>query len=56
MLPPELTSFYKATQELREAMKSDLPLDDLDLVRLESSIELLQMRYIEWKRRHPSTH
>jgi hypothetical protein len=56
MLPPELTSFYKATQELLEAMKSDLPLDALDLVRLEDSIALLQMKYLEWKRRHFSAH
>jgi hypothetical protein len=49
---PELRNFYVATQNLREAMESDLPLDDLDLLSLENYIALLQITCTEWKRRN----
>ena len=51
MEPTVLRNFYKATQSLREAMESDLPLNDLERISLENYIALLQMTYIEWKRR-----
>jgi len=49
---PELRNFYVATQNLREAMESDIPLDDLDLLSLENYIALLQITCTEWKRRN----
>jgi hypothetical protein len=48
----ELKSFYLATQNLREAMTRDLPLDDFDRICLENYIALLQITYMEWKRRN----
>ena len=47
-----IRNFYKSTQRLREAMESDLPLNDLERISLENYIALLQMTYIEWKRRN----
>lgn len=52
MEPSVIRNFYKATQRLREAMESDLPLNDLERISLENYIALLQMTYIEWKRRN----
>ena len=52
MQVPVLTTFYRATQNLREAMECDLPLNDLERISLENYIALLQMTYIEWKRRN----
>ena len=49
---PELRNFYVATQNLREAMESDFPLDDLDLLSLENYIALMQITCTEWKRRN----
>jgi hypothetical protein len=52
MQPPEITSFYDATQRLREAMERDLYLDDFERISLENHIALIQMTYIEWKTRN----
>jgi hypothetical protein len=52
MEDPVLINFYVATQNLREAMEGDLPLHDFDRICLENYIALLQMTYIEWKRRN----
>ena len=41
-----------ATQNLREAMECDLPLDDFERVALENYIALMQMTYIEWRSRN----
>jgi hypothetical protein len=49
---PELRKFYVATQNLREAMEADVPLDDLDLLSLENYIALLQITCTEWRRRN----
>jgi hypothetical protein len=49
---PVLTNFYKATQNLREAMEDDLPLNDFERISLENYIALLQITYIGWKRRN----
>ena len=49
---PELRNFYVATQNLREAMERDVPLDDFDLISLENYIALLQITSSEWKRRN----
>jgi hypothetical protein len=46
-----LKHFYRATRRLREAMEGDLLLNDFDRICLENYISLLQMTYIEWKRR-----
>ena len=47
MNAPVLKDFYIATQNLREAMESNLPLNDFDRVSLENYIALLQITYIE---------
>jgi len=52
MAPSVLRNFYVATQNLREAMECDLPLDELERVSLENYIALVQMTYIEWRRRN----
>ena len=52
MEPPELRNFFVATQNLREAMTHDLPLDIFQRVCLENYIALLQITYVEWKRRN----
>ena len=52
MEAPELRRFYLAIQNLREAMEGDLPLNDFDRICLENYIALLQITYIEWKRRY----
>lgn len=49
---PELRNFYIATQNLREAMTQDLHLDVFDRICLENYIALLQLTYVEWKRRN----
>jgi hypothetical protein len=47
-----------AIQNFREAMECELPLTDLEQVSLENYIALLEITYIEWKRRNvsPSAH
>lgn len=52
MESPELRKFYMAIQNLREAMTRDLPLDEFDQICLENYIALLQITYMEWKRRN----
>jgi hypothetical protein len=52
METPELRNFYVATQNLREAMTRDLHLDVFDRICLENYIALLQLTYVEWKRRN----
>jgi hypothetical protein len=49
---PILTKLYLAIQELREALEGNVPLSDLDRVTLENYIALLQITYMEWKRRN----
>jgi hypothetical protein len=49
---PELRRLYQAIQTFREAMEADLCLNDFDRVTLENYIALLQITYIEWKRRN----
>jgi hypothetical protein len=48
----ELKNLYQAIQAFREAMEEDLPLNDFDRVCLENYIALLQITYMEWKRRN----
>jgi hypothetical protein len=54
--PTALTSFFKATQDLREEMERDLALHEYYRLSLENHIALLQMTYIEWKRRNVALH
>jgi hypothetical protein len=49
---PELRRLYQAIQDFRESMEGDLPLTDFDRVCLENYIALLQITYMEWKRRN----
>jgi hypothetical protein len=48
----ELHRLYAAIQNFREAMECDLPLNEFERISLENYIALLQITYIEWKRRN----
>ena len=48
----ELNPLFLAIQNFREAMESDLPLTYFDRIALENYISLLELTYIEWKRRN----
>ena len=52
MQPAVITNFFTAAQDLREAMELDLPLSDVDRIRVENYIFLIQITYFEWKRRN----
>jgi len=52
MQPPVITNFFTAAQNFREAMEYDLPLNDLDRICVENYIFLIQITYLEWKRRN----
>lgn len=52
METPEVKAFYSAVHDLREALESDLSLDDFERLSLENYMALLQMTYIEWKQRN----
>ena len=47
-----LNKFFLATQNLRDSMEDDMELDGAAQLRLENYLALLQMTYIEWKRRN----
>ena len=49
---PELRQLYVAIQNFREAMEFNLALNDFDRLSLENYLAVLQMTYIEWKRRN----
>ena len=48
----ELNQLFLAIQNFREAMESDLPLTYFDRISLENYISLLELTYIETKRRN----
>jgi hypothetical protein len=48
----ELNQLFLAIQNFREAMERDLPLTYFDRISLENYISLLELTYIEWKRRN----
>jgi hypothetical protein len=48
----ELKELYLAIQKFREAMERDLRLNDSERLSLENYIALLQITYMEWKRRN----
>ena len=51
---PKLKRFFSAVRDLRDAMESDLHLDQFDRLSLENYLALLQITYMEWKKRnHP---
>jgi hypothetical protein len=52
----ELKELYLAIQKVREAMECDLRLNDSQGLSLENHIALLQITYMEWKRRHVQKH
>ena len=55
MQAPELNRLYLAIQNFREAMEADLDLTEFDRIALENYIALLEITYIEWKRRNVRT-
>jgi hypothetical protein len=52
MVTRELKGLYLAIQKFREAMERDLRLNDSERLSLENHIALLQLTYMEWKRRN----
>jgi hypothetical protein len=48
----ELKEVCLAIQKFREAMECDLRLNDSERLSLENHIALLQITYMEWKRRN----
>jgi hypothetical protein len=52
METPELHQLYLAIQKFREVMEGDLPLNESERLSLENYIALLQITYMEWKRRN----
>lgn len=52
----ELKELYLAIQKFREAMERDLRLNDSERLSLENHIALLQITYMEWKRRNVQKH
>jgi hypothetical protein len=52
----ELKELYLAIQKFREAMERDLRLTDSERLSLENHIALLQITYMEWKRRNVEKH
>jgi hypothetical protein len=52
----ELKDLYLAIQKFREAMERDLRLNDSERLSLENHIALLQITYMEWKRRNVEKH
>jgi hypothetical protein len=52
MRTAELKELYLAIQNFREAMERDVQLNDSERLCLENHIALLQITYMEWKRRH----
>lgn len=52
MEPRQLKQFFVATKTLRDALQEDLRLNDFDRISLENYMSLLELTYIEWKRRN----
>ncbi|HKT36341.1 MAG TPA: hypothetical protein VJR03_16060 [Nitrospira sp.] len=52
MATSELQQLCLAIQNFREAMEFDFPLNDFERLSLENYIALLEITYIEWKRRN----
>jgi hypothetical protein len=48
----ELNQLYLAIRNFRETMEGDLPLNEFERISLENYMALLQITYIEWKRRN----
>lgn len=45
-----------ATKEIRAVMNRNLQLDQVDQLRVENCMAMLQLTYIEWKRRNIPPH
>lgn len=45
-----------ATKEIRAVMNRNLQLDQVDQLRVENCMAMLQLTYIEWKRRNAPPH
>ncbi len=45
-----------ATKEIRAVMNRNLQLDQIDQLRVENCMAMLQLTYIEWKRRNTPPH
>lgn len=52
---PTLARFFRASDRFRESLNADIALDQLDELRLENHLALLQMALIEWRCRKMSS-
>ena len=52
MEPDELKQYFESTKTLRDALQDDLPLNEFDRMSLENYMSLIQLTYIDWKRRN----
>ncbi len=50
-----LKEFGKCTLALCEVLHEDTSLDHLETLFIENHIQVLQMAYLQWKRRHQVT-
>lgn len=46
--------FAKACQELRKELQENIVMNETEQLQVENSVALVQMGYIEWKRRNLS--
>jgi hypothetical protein len=46
--------FSQACQAIHQAMKHDVPMTEAEQLKLENNLVLIQMGYLEWKRRNRS--
>jgi len=46
--------FSHACQAIHEAMKHNVPMTEAEQLKLENNLVLIQMGYVEWKRRNRS--
>ncbi len=54
MDPIIFKNFIRASLEVTDALETDCSLNDMDQLRLENYLSVIQMAYMEWKRRNLS--
>ena len=50
-----LKEFGKCTLALCDVLHGDKPLDDVELLFIDNHIQVVQMAYLQWKRKHKHT-
>ena len=54
MDPIVFRNFVRASLEVTDALETNCSLNDMDQLRLENYMSVIQMAYMEWKRRNAS--